>query len=285
MVNNDDWLQLRNPITIESLKKLRKFGHIDKIYAKQDPLLTGKVAKGFKEIISVGQIWLWCKVTKAAISHIVAIPKLKMLDVLSIKSYGKLSNFSAATSLEHFYCADTERLSVHDFKEILSCKTLKEVNFPNSTLSPEIIQHLLNLSNLQVLDIEGSNFNDKMASLLSRSKTIVSLEIASTVVSRKGLADICKMNQLKSLDVWATDIKQKDLELLKNLPELEYLSVGQGYDDNSFESKKLIEMLAKMNSLQRIWLDGIKFSSDEKIMLSRKYDKVQISYNDEIITL
>ncbi len=93
------------------------------------------------------------------------------------------------------------------------------------------------------------------------------------------------MTQLKSIDIWATNIKQEDLDLLENLPQLEYLSVGQGYDDSYFDSKSLINKLSKINSLKRVWFDGVNFSSDEKMMLSQKYDKIQISYKDEIITL
>lgn len=287
MRNNscDEWMELQAPITIESLNDLEKLGHIEKISVRQNPLLTAKIAKGFKAVRSAGQIWLWCEVTRVAISHIVTVPNLKMLDVLSIKSAGKLSNFSVATSLKRFYCDNTDALGPDDFQEISSCKSLKEIHIPNSTLTTQIIHYFLQLPNLHVFDIEASNLNDEMASFISSSQTIETLEIGATNISHRGLSDICKMNKLKSLDIWATNIRQEDLDLLENLPQLEYLSVGQGYDDNSFDSESLISKLAKINSLKRVWFDGVEFSSDEKMMLSPKYDKVQISYRDEIITL
>lgn len=283
--SSDKWVELQVPITIESLNELEKLGHIKKLSVRHNPLLTAKIAKGFKAIISAGQIWLWCEVTRAALSNVVTVPNLKMLDVLSIKSAGKLRNFSLATSLEHFYCADTDSLRIDDFVEISSCKSLKEIYVPNSTLTPKIIKHFLHLPNFQVFDIEASNLDDEMASLISSSKTIEKLDLGATSISRCGLKKICEMKQLISLDIWSTNIRQNDLDLLKNLPKLEYLSVGQGYEDNYFDSKSLINKLRNIKSLKRIWFDGVYFNSDEKKLLSQKYDKVQISYKDEIITL
>lgn len=287
MKNNscDEWIELQVPITIESLNDLEKLGHIEHLAITQHPLLTAKIAKGFQAVLSAGQIWLWCEVTRAAISHIVTVPNLKMLDVLSIKSGGKLCNFSLAQSLERFYCANTDALRADDFKEISSCMSLTQIHFPNSTLTPQIVKYLLQLPHLHVLDIEASNLDDEMASLISRSKTIETLELGATAISARGLAEICKMTQLKSLDIWATTITQDDLDLLENLPHLEYLSVGQGYDDHYLDSNSLLNTLEKINSLKRVWFDGINFSSDEKMMLSRKYDEIKISYKDEIITL
>ncbi len=283
--SNKDWLELQVPVTMESLLSLDKFSHIEKLSAKQDQRITAKIAKGFKSITSAGQIWLWCDVNRAAVSQIVTVPNLKKLDIFSISSPGKLRNFSFATSLEHFYCAFTDAFNTDDFKEIASCKTLKEIHLPNSTLNTLIIKHLLTLPSLRTLDLEDSNCDDDMASLISSSKTIQNLELGATSISEEGLAKICQMSQLKSLDIWATNTKQKDLTLLKKLSSLEYLSIGQGYDENSFDPKSLIGMLAQIKSLKRIWFDGIEFNSSEKKLLSEKYEKVQISYNDQIITL
>jgi len=281
----NDWTEIETPITPNSLKKLSKCNHINKLYAKQDLLLTADIAKKFGTVKSIEELWLWCDVTKAALRYILAIPKLKRLHIFCIKSLGKTDVYSKSMVLETFYCAFSDKLSLGDYKELLSCKTLKNISLMNSDLNIEIINLFLKASHIKSIELEDSNFNDRMAICISKSKSIEKIELGGTLISRIGLEHICNMNQLQSLDIWNTKIQENDLNLLTKLQNLEYLSLGQGYDDNVFGSKSVINSIEPIKSLKRLWLDGIKFDSSEISYLKKRYEKVQISYKDTIETI
>jgi hypothetical protein len=86
------------------------------------------------------------------------------------------------------------------------------------------------------------------------------------------------MKQLEALDIWATNVKENDLDILVELPNLEYLSVGPSYEGNEFSPKILIEKLGTIKPLKRIWIDGVKFTKSEKAILEDKYEQVRITY-------
>ena len=76
------------------------------------------------------------------------------------------------------------------------------------------------------------------------------------------------MSQLRSLDIWALDIQEEDLELLNDLPNLEYLSIGGGYEDQTtLTSKGVLPRLAQLPSLKRVWLDGITLSVKASLLI------------------
>jgi hypothetical protein len=84
-----------------------------------------------------------------------------------------------------------------------------------------------------------------------------------------------RLSQLRSFDIWAIDIVESDLDVLSNLSQLEYLSVG-GYDDQTIlTAKGVLPRLKEIPSLKRIWLDGIVLTESEKKALKEQYEYVQ----------
>ena len=276
--NNNGWVDINGPITIEKLKRLKKYEHIERLSSKQNTLLTAKIAQDFKLLRSVSQIWLWCDVTRAAIRYVVGINNLKFLDVLCIKGVGKIDNFADASTLERFLCAHAHYLTYEDISAISSCKSLKSFCLNTCRLETKTIHKFLELPNLETLELEDSNFDDKMAESIAESRSIKNLEIGNTRLTKKGLFYICRMKQLEALDIWATKVKENDLDILVELPNLKYLSVGPSYEGNDFTPKMLIEKLGAIKSLKRIWIDGVKFNKSEKAILEDKYEQVRITY-------
>jgi hypothetical protein len=83
------------------------------------------------------------------------------------------------------------------------------------------------------------------------------------------------MSQLQSLDIWWTNIVEKDLDLLANLTNLEYLSIG-GYDGQKLLiAKGVIPRLAAIPKLKKIWLDGITLTAEEQELLKERYEYVR----------
>jgi Leucine-rich repeat (LRR) protein len=149
---------------------------------------------------------------------------------------------------------------------------LKRLGAQNSNITPRALESLLQISTLEHLDLEASDFNDSMATMVAESKSIKHLDIGASKITAKGLRLISTMQQLQSLDIWSVDIGEKDIELLSNLPNLEYLSIG-GFDNQTkLTSKGVLPRIKEISTLKRLWLDGIALTSAEKTELGKRYE-------------
>ena len=72
-----------------------------------------------------------------------------------------------------------------------------------STLTRAVTESLLSLDKLRELDLEGSNLDDEMVRSFANSRQLQRLLIGGTNVTSTGLQFICKMGQLRELDIWA----------------------------------------------------------------------------------
>jgi len=131
---------------------------------------------------------------------------------------------------------------------------------------------------LENLDLEASNLDDEMAKVLATSSKIAQLDVGATRMGPSGLQEICKMKQLRELDIWALDLNEGDLDCLEALPNLEYLSVGGHDGQKRLTSKGVLPRLSRLRSLRRIWLDGIPVSEKESSQLKERYEKAQITF-------
>jgi hypothetical protein len=85
------------------------------------------------------------------------------------------------------------------------------------------------------------------------------------------------MGQLRSLDLWASGIKESDLDLLTHLANLEYLSVGGVEGQSAFNPESLVRRLEAIPSLKRVWLDGVPLTEAQKATLESRYSYVRIT--------
>jgi Leucine-rich repeat (LRR) protein len=206
---------------------------------------------------------------------VIGIRGLRILDVLSITSPGRLEGFASATSLETF--RGNHYLTEEDLLEVTTCKSLREIGIQNAALSSRALEALLALPRLETLDVEATVFDDAMAKRISTSKHLRSLDVGATKLSRRGLMYICRMRQLRSLDLWATRIEEEDVELLSQLPNLEYVSIGDAEGNTKFNAKTLLPRLAAIRSLQRVWLDGVIVSPGQKAKLESRFSTVRVT--------
>ena len=271
----NDWVELTGSFTSTDVRALKKLGPIERLSIIESPRLTAKLAQAFASLTSVSWLWLWCDVTRTAMRHVLAIPGLKTLDVLSFTSPGKLQGFSSATSLEVIRA--NHYLTEADLLEMTSCSSLREIGAQNSALSPRVIEAMLNLPNLESVDLEATAFDDEMAREISRSKRLLSLDVGATRLTRQGLLHICRMQQLRSLDLWATSLEERDIALLVQLPNLEYVSIGDVEGGTKFNAESLLPRLAAMKSLQRIWLDGIDVNVHQRAQLEARFSNVRLT--------
>lgn len=271
----DGWVELKGSLTAADVKELAACGRIEKLSVTELPILTASLAQSLSSVTAVTQLWLWCDVTRAAMRHVLSIPELAILDVLNIRSPGRLRGFALATSLREFRC--NLCLTDVDLLEVASCHSLQVLGAQSSELTVAAVTALVDMPELRSLDLEGSNFDDNLAELLCKSSSLLSLDVGSTRLTREGLRYICRMKQLKSLDLWASAVTEQDIELLTDLPHLEYLSVGGVKGAASFDADSLLPKLHSIKALERIWLDGVRISPATRRQLEERYKSVRIT--------
>lgn len=275
-VDDNEWTKLQGPIGAADLRALAPLGHIDKLSITELPLLTIALSRGFASLKSVSHLWLWCKVTRGSMRHILSIPNLQVLDILGMRHPGKFEGFSAAKSLEVLRCHTG--MSSNDLIEIATSRSIKDLGAQSATLTTAAMSALIAMPSLQSLDIEGSNFDDAFAKQISVSRSLLSLDVGATRLTRKGLKHLCRMKQLKSLDLWASDIEEADIELLSDLPNLEYLSIGQVDGETHFNADTLLPKLKAIKSLSRVWLDGVPVSAQTRRKYEKHFETVRITF-------
>lgn len=275
IASKNDWLELKGSVTLAVIGGLRGRGCITRLALTEGPLLTARSAQALTRLESVTWLWLWRSVTRTAMRHVIAVPGLETLDVLQMTRPGRLEGFASAQGLKVFRAYHC--LTEEDLLEVALCRSLRELGAQSAGLSMRVIDALLAMPDLVALDLEASGFDDAMAERLSASKTLTSLDLGNTRLTRKGLASLCRMSQLRSLDLWATALDEADLDLLLELPRIEYLSVGHVEGDCRFDSQTLIQRLMAMPSLRRIWLDGVPVSQQQREALEARYESVRIT--------
>ncbi len=269
------WHSLKRDVFPQVIESLRTVGHIEKLPLTDIDLVTVRHVLRLAPLQSIEQLWLWCDVTRRAMRHIIQLPGLRILDVLSIRGPGELGHFDKARSLRVFRANNF--LTEQDLLRVAKCESIRELGAQNCALTQKSLSALLLLPYLQSLDIEATGFDDSMAKRLSQSETITSLDIGATRISGAGLSHLVRMKALRSLDLWATRLTEEDLKLLLQLPNLEFLSVGNYEGCASLDPQRVVPLLLELPSLKRVWLDGISLTPEQKLALESKLDSVRVT--------
>ncbi len=269
------WYSIVGEPTSAALRPLRAIECIQKLSITKSRRITVRHARALRTIGPIKWLWLWCDVTRTAMQHIVQVPGLEVLDVLNITGPGLLSGFEAATTL-HTVRANLF-LKALDIVAITKCATLQELGVQGAELTSLAIAAMLSLQRLHSLDVEGSNFDDGMAKQLSTSTVLTHLDVGATKITRAGLAYLVSMKQLRSLDLWATGLDVDELELLNELPKLEFVSVG---NFDRLDVAKLMTLLLSLPALKHVWLDGVEVTDDQEAALERKLESLRITPNE-----
>jgi hypothetical protein len=270
--SDDGWCSVTH-LDSETVAELRSMGHIEKLSLKNISIVTVKHARQLASLQSVGEIWTR-GVTRPAMRHLVGLPGLRELNVLSLETPGRIAGFDKAKSLEVLRASDY--LTEREVLNICQCKSIKVLGIQRAQLTLETIEALLSLPALERLDIEDTRFDDKMARLLARSGTIIGLDLGATDITRIGLGHLVSMRRLTALDLWATALTEDDLELLRQLPALEYLSLGNYDHLPSLDPQRVMALLMALPNLKTVWLDGVAVGEENKKMLEQKIELVRI---------
>ncbi len=272
--DSSGWYAFEREVSPEAIRELAQLPLVEQLSLVRAPLLTVRLARRMA-CLRVEHFWLWCNVTRRAMRYIVEMPGLRRLDILSIRGPGQMANFGRAKNLEVFRA--NHYLTEADLFQVLQCGQLKELGAQGAELSRAAMSAMLALPHLTTLDLEATRFDDGMARQVSRSRSIVSLDIGGTKITRSGLEHLVQMEQLRSLDLWATAIQEADLPLLLNLPHLAYLSLGNVEWRPALDSSEVVRLILEAPSLKRVWLDGIMLEASQKAALEAKLDSLQLT--------
>jgi Leucine-rich repeat (LRR) protein len=267
---NNNQVSIKGPFSEKDLRPLKKYSRIENLALTKQSVVTAKIASGLSCLQSVRKLWLWSSVTRTAMRHIISLPDLEVLDILEIRHPGKLTKFSEAISLKEFRC--NHFMTEADLLEISMLPKLQELGAQNSAISRRTLEAFLQMPKLEHIDLEATDFDDEMATIVSKSNIIKHLEIGASKLTSNGFKKISEMSQLQSLDIWATNIQESDLKLLSKLPKLEYLSIGGYIDQTRLTSKGVLPCLKDIPSLKRLWLDGVVLTENEKKELEETYE-------------
>lgn len=238
-------------------------------------LLTKAHTSELAALPSIDELRVIGEVTRRAMQHVLEIPRLRELDIGRIRRPGRLQGFGSAEHLRVF--REHHGLAELDILEVARSPGLTELSLHMARLTQRAFDALMEMPALHSLDIEDTPFDDAMAASLKRSATMLHLDAGRTRVTGRGLAAIREFEQLRSLDLWCTNIPQAELNLLCGMPKLEYLSLGCAEDRCHLHIEGILPILDELPSLQRLWLDGIEVPETIQTELKSRYAYVRIN--------
>ncbi len=264
-------LDLEGPIPYSGIANLGSHRSYKKLALTKSANFPAKYARGLKVYSEIQKLWLWSKVFRTAMPHIIGLPELETLDILFLRKPGsRLCSFSDAEKLKIFRC--NTGLIESDLIAISSAPALEVFGAQSAMVTERALDALMKAPYLHSVDLEATGFGDNLAAKIAESTQITTLDLGSNPISAAGFKSICSMPQLKHLDIWHTNTKAHDLVQLENLEKLEYLSVGGYYGCDELKAEDILPIISKMPSIRRLWLDGVTLTEAQKIELTDKYE-------------
>lgn len=276
----DGWVHLQGPFDATGLRELRRRGAMARLQVSGQPLLTAAVARGFDSLVSVQHLRLQCATTRTAMRHVVAVPGLRVLEMLRLQSPGRLEGFAANHTLEVFRC--NQGLSEADLVEIAASPSLRHLAARGSHLTARAFEALLPLVHLESLDLEDTDFDDSMAARLHARASLRRLHVGQTALTREGLQHIARLRQLRSLDIWGNPIAETDIDLLADLQQLECLSLGRAAAGEAlppFDASTLLPRLQAIPALKHVVLEGVSVTDEQRSRYERHFERVEFGGN------
>ncbi len=269
--DDEESLDLEGPIPYSGILNVGSHRSYKKLALTKSPNFPAKYARGLTVYSEIQELWLWSKVFRTAMPHIIGLPKLETLDILILRSPGsRLCSFSDAEKLKIFRC--NTGLIESDLIAISSAPALEVFGAQSAMITDRALDALMKAPNLHSVDLEATGFRDSFAAKIAESTQIATLELGSNPISAAGLKSICSMPQLTHLDIWHTNIKADDLVHLEYLDKLEYLSVGGYHGCDELNAEDILPIISRMPSIKRLWLDGVSLTKSQKTELTEKYE-------------
>lgn len=271
-------IRLEGPLTSGCLSALASRGPLQSLSIDDRAVFGLRQARELLSLPGIEHLRLFCPVTRAAASLVLEVPGLRVLEVFELRAGGSLSGFHIPRSLERIHWS-WHALHPGDFEAIARSLTLRAIGTGDAVITPAAFDALLAMPRLDWLSLESSGIDDALASRLRTGTSLRSLFLAINPLTRAGLRHIVRLESLRELDLWKTAITLDDLDLLQALPQLEYLSIGCGEPEDAtrrYDPDRLLPLLARLPSLQRLELDGIVLNETQRAAYAARFAELKL---------
>ena len=132
------------------------------------------------------------------------------------------------------------------------------------TVTGDVCRHIRGLTNLEILDLEGTPIYDQGLANLSGLTHLTRLNLGNTGITADGMRHIRGLTRLERLDLHSTAINDASLANLTGLTELRYLNINLDltvYDpEMPAISDAGLHHLAVLTKLEELYLDSANVS-------------------------
>lgn len=224
------------------------------------------------------------------------LTKLRALRSLTLWG-GKLDHagyqlLGRLTQLEKLHLRLKSEIGQQSAVAIARVTSLRELSLDKARISPEALQELAKLPNLESLDIDCGyldlstgvtitrhQLHDEAAKAIATFPKLRKLMLFATQITDEGMAALCQLSQLKTLVVSSPNITSASFDQVNKLRHMEHLGTwGWQIEDADFEklsqlpnlnslgltstnlTDESVACLTKLDQIERLTLDGEKIT-------------------------
>ena len=190
-----------------------------------------------------------------AIGQMTGLKNLKLsgpsIDDDSVRSLANLNNL-AALSLQQTAVTD------QGFKSLAPLKKLTELTLYGTPVTDDSLNIIAAFPALQKLRLRGTKVTGSgIGDAFAKMVLVVDLDLSETAFSNDGLASIGKMKNLRSLNLWLTQVDDDGVALLVEQTKLTLLNL----DNVSGVTDRSLPLIATMQDLELLHLGGTSITA------------------------
>lgn len=154
--------------------------------------------------------------------------KLEQLDVRNTNiADGSMAAIQALPLLTYLVL-DNTGISNEGIKDLDKLKNLNFLSIDGTKVTDEGLRHLSHNTKIQTLSLAGKEVTDVGLAYLSSLASLEELHLRNTNVTDKGIAEVLpKFKRLKRLSLEQTQVSDKALSTIANMPTLVWLQLAQ----------------------------------------------------------
>lgn len=204
--------------TDEGLRAVKDFPHLKRLFLREGQATDEAMMSvaGLKEL-EMFFVWKAEKITDAGIKHLADLKKLQSvsLDHSQIGD-GALEVFARLPSLNQLSLQGSA-FSDEGLKYLAGMKQLRAllIGMNRKPVTDAGVKHLVGLTMLQTLDLQGANLSDEAVDSLAMLTKLQSLWLQNTHITDRGMKRLSELPNLKTLSISSTALSQQAREEVK----------------------------------------------------------------------
>ena len=198
------------------------------------------------------------------------IPNPAQVDDETLESLGRLYNLKSLTIGDGF--SDVVHISDRGLGQLANCHSLESLSIFHPGFTGVGFAKFAGLLNLHRLAIEDFQLTDEALAAILHLKSLDDLAFSNCkITSNRSLAVLAALPNLRSLSLHSAEIKDGDIEVLKELPIREELDLN--YCENITDSA--IDTINQIATLNTFHLDGCRKITDAGLRRLRETPRLK----------